>query len=134
VHVDVGTANAANSVHNLFRLRIPVLAGKAPFTIHGEMRSGEQKRNAGPRSTPIAAAIFAQGRLSAAVAVATSAQEDCAGGLRVRSFERGFAAWIIFKKLAACFGTSHSCPDTERRLCGPDLRVRAMHRARIGLC
>ena len=34
VHVDVGTANAANGMHNLFRSRLPVLlmAGKAPFT------------------------------------------------------------------------------------------------------
>jgi acetolactate synthase-1/2/3 large subunit len=42
VHVDVGTANTANGVHNLFRSRIPVLllAGKAPYTIHGETRGG----------------------------------------------------------------------------------------------
>ncbi len=34
VHVDVGTANAANAMHNMLRTRIPVLlmAGKAPFT------------------------------------------------------------------------------------------------------
>ncbi len=39
VHVDAGTANAAMAMHNLFRTRIPVLlmAGRAPFTIHGEM-------------------------------------------------------------------------------------------------
>jgi acetolactate synthase-1/2/3 large subunit len=39
VHVDVGTANAANAMHNLFRSRLPVLlmAGKAPFTSHKEL-------------------------------------------------------------------------------------------------
>jgi acetolactate synthase-1/2/3 large subunit len=39
VHVDAGTANAAMGMHNLFRSRIPVLlmAGKAPFSIHGEL-------------------------------------------------------------------------------------------------
>src|SRR5690606_12582396 len=39
VHVDAGTANAAMGMHNLFRTRTPVLlmAGKAPFTIRGEL-------------------------------------------------------------------------------------------------
>ncbi len=39
VHVDSGTANAAMSMHNLFRGRLPVflMAGKAPFTSHGEL-------------------------------------------------------------------------------------------------
>src|SRR5688572_28850528 len=39
VHVDVGTANTANGMHNLYRSRLPVLlmAGKAPFTTHGEL-------------------------------------------------------------------------------------------------
>ena len=34
VHVDVGTANTANGMHNLFRSRLPVLlmSGKAPYT------------------------------------------------------------------------------------------------------
>jgi acetolactate synthase-1/2/3 large subunit len=39
VHVDAGTANAAMGMHNMFRGRLPVLlmAGKAPFTVHGEL-------------------------------------------------------------------------------------------------
>lgn len=39
VHVDAGTANAAMGMHNLCRTRVPVLlvAGKAPFTQHGEL-------------------------------------------------------------------------------------------------
>jgi acetolactate synthase I/II/III large subunit len=39
VHVDVGTANAANGMHNMFRSRLPVLlmAGKAPYTTHNEL-------------------------------------------------------------------------------------------------
>jgi acetolactate synthase-1/2/3 large subunit len=39
VHVDVGTANTSTAMHNLFRSRLPVLlmAGKAPFTTHGEL-------------------------------------------------------------------------------------------------
>jgi acetolactate synthase-1/2/3 large subunit len=39
VHVDAGTANSSMGLHNLFRARLPVflLAGKAPFTIHGEL-------------------------------------------------------------------------------------------------
>jgi acetolactate synthase I/II/III large subunit len=39
VHVDVGTANTANAMHNLFRSRLPVLlmAGKAPYTVNGEL-------------------------------------------------------------------------------------------------
>ncbi|VCU71454.1 Acetolactate synthase isozyme 3 large subunit [Pigmentiphaga humi] len=39
VHVDVGTANAANGMHNLLRSRLPALlmAGKAPYTTAGEM-------------------------------------------------------------------------------------------------
>ena len=39
VHVDVGTANTAVAMHNLYRSRLPVLlmAGKAPFTASGEL-------------------------------------------------------------------------------------------------
>jgi acetolactate synthase-1/2/3 large subunit len=39
VHVDVGTANSANSMHNIFRSRLPVLlmAGKAPYTAGNEL-------------------------------------------------------------------------------------------------
>src|SRR5262249_25577452 len=39
VHVDVGTANTSNAMHNLYRSRLPVLlmAGKAPYTSHGEL-------------------------------------------------------------------------------------------------
>src|SRR5579871_4981682 len=39
VHVDAGTANACMAIQNLFRYRLPVLlfAGRAPFTIHGEL-------------------------------------------------------------------------------------------------
>jgi acetolactate synthase-1/2/3 large subunit len=39
VHVDVGTANTANAMHNLFRSRLPVLlmSGKAPYTSNNEL-------------------------------------------------------------------------------------------------
>jgi acetolactate synthase-1/2/3 large subunit len=39
VHVDAGTANACMSIQNLFRYRLPVMlfAGRAPFTLHGEL-------------------------------------------------------------------------------------------------
>jgi len=39
VHVDAGTANACMAIQNLFRYRLPVLlfAGRAPFTMHGEL-------------------------------------------------------------------------------------------------
>lgn len=39
VHVDAGTANAAMGMHNLMRSRLPVLlmAGKAPYALHGEV-------------------------------------------------------------------------------------------------
>ncbi len=39
VHVDAGTANAAMGMHNLMRARLPVMlmAGRAPFTLHGEL-------------------------------------------------------------------------------------------------
>lgn len=39
VHVDSGTANSAMGMHNMFRGRLPVLlmAGKAPYTLRGEM-------------------------------------------------------------------------------------------------
>ena len=39
VHVDAGTANAAMALHNLARARIPVLvmAGRAPYSSHGEL-------------------------------------------------------------------------------------------------
>src|SRR5271163_2829480 len=39
VHVDVGTANAANAMHNMYRSRLPVLlmAGKAPYTSQKEL-------------------------------------------------------------------------------------------------
>ncbi len=39
VHVDAGTANAAMGLHNLLRSRLPVMlmAGRAPFTLHGEL-------------------------------------------------------------------------------------------------
>src|SRR5262245_39792842 len=39
VHVDVGTANSGNAMHNLFRSRLPVflMAGRAPYTIRGEL-------------------------------------------------------------------------------------------------
>jgi acetolactate synthase I/II/III large subunit len=40
VHVDAGTANAAMAIQNLFRYRLPVIlfAGRAPYTLHGELR------------------------------------------------------------------------------------------------
>src|SRR4029077_20261697 len=39
VHVDVGTANSANAMHNLYRSRLPVLlmSGKAPYTVNDEL-------------------------------------------------------------------------------------------------
>jgi acetolactate synthase-1/2/3 large subunit len=39
VHVDAGTANSSMALHNLFRARLPVflMAGKAPYTLHGEL-------------------------------------------------------------------------------------------------
>jgi acetolactate synthase-1/2/3 large subunit len=39
VHVDAGTANACMSVQNVFRYRLPLMlfAGRAPFTLHGEL-------------------------------------------------------------------------------------------------
>ncbi len=39
VHVDAGTANSAMGMHNMFRARLPVMliAGKAPFTLRGEL-------------------------------------------------------------------------------------------------
>src|ERR1700751_6299048 len=39
VHVDAGTANACMAIQNLFRYRLPVLmfAGRAPFTLRGEL-------------------------------------------------------------------------------------------------
>src|SRR6202158_2878104 len=39
VHVDAGTANAAMAIQNLFRSRLPVMlfAGRAPYTLHGEL-------------------------------------------------------------------------------------------------
>src|SRR5436190_23696445 len=39
VHVDVGTANTSNAMHNLYRSRLPVLlmAGKAPYTVNDEL-------------------------------------------------------------------------------------------------
>ncbi|CCD95445.1 putative acetolactate synthase [Bradyrhizobium sp. ORS 375] len=42
VHVDAGTANACMAIQNAFRYRLPVLlvAGRAPFTIHGELPAG----------------------------------------------------------------------------------------------
>jgi acetolactate synthase-1/2/3 large subunit len=42
VHVDAGTANASMGLHNAFRSRLPVMliAGRAPFTSHGELLGG----------------------------------------------------------------------------------------------
>lgn len=39
VHVDAGTANACMSIQNLFRYRLPMMlfAGRAPFTLRGEL-------------------------------------------------------------------------------------------------
>ena len=39
VHVDAGTANASMGMHNLYRGRLPVflMAGKAPYSLHGEL-------------------------------------------------------------------------------------------------
>jgi acetolactate synthase-1/2/3 large subunit len=39
IHVDAGTSNAALGLHNAFRARLPVmlLAGRAPYTLHGEL-------------------------------------------------------------------------------------------------
>ena len=39
VHVDAGTANSSMALHNLFRSRLPVflMAGKAPYSLHGEL-------------------------------------------------------------------------------------------------
>jgi acetolactate synthase-1/2/3 large subunit len=40
VHVDAGTANACMAIQNMFRYRLPVMlfAGRAPHTLHGELR------------------------------------------------------------------------------------------------
>ena len=40
VHVDAGTANACMAIQNAFRYRLPLMlfAGRAPFTLHGELR------------------------------------------------------------------------------------------------
>jgi acetolactate synthase-1/2/3 large subunit len=40
VHVDAGTANACMAIQNLFRYRLPVMlfAGRAPDTLHGELK------------------------------------------------------------------------------------------------
>jgi acetolactate synthase-1/2/3 large subunit len=42
VHVDAGTANAAMALHNLSRMRVPVLlmAGRAPYAMRGEQAGG----------------------------------------------------------------------------------------------
>ncbi|CCD88567.1 putative acetolactate synthase putative thiamine pyrophosphate enzyme, N-terminal TPP-binding domain [Bradyrhizobium sp. ORS 285] len=42
VHVDAGTANASMAIQNAFRYRLPVLlvAGCAPFAVHGELPGG----------------------------------------------------------------------------------------------
>jgi len=42
VHVDVGTGNTVNGLHNLSRGRVPVLliAGRAPYTVRGELPGG----------------------------------------------------------------------------------------------
>src|SRR5712672_2279445 len=39
VHVDAGTANACMAIQNLFRYRLPLMlfAGRAPYTLHGEL-------------------------------------------------------------------------------------------------
>jgi acetolactate synthase I/II/III large subunit len=39
VHVDAGTANACMAIQNLFRYRLPVMlfAGRAPYSLHGEL-------------------------------------------------------------------------------------------------
>jgi acetolactate synthase-1/2/3 large subunit len=39
VHVDAGTANSCMAIQNLFRYRLPVMlfAGRAPYTLHGEL-------------------------------------------------------------------------------------------------
>ena len=39
VHVDAGTANACMAIQNMFRYRLPVMlfAGRAPYTLHGEL-------------------------------------------------------------------------------------------------
>jgi acetolactate synthase-1/2/3 large subunit len=39
VHVDAGTANACMAIQNAFRYRVPVMlfAGRAPFSLHGEL-------------------------------------------------------------------------------------------------
>lgn len=46
LHVDAGTANAAMALHNLARARIPVLvmAGRAPYTVRGEL-DGSRDQN-----------------------------------------------------------------------------------------
>ena len=46
VHVDVGTANSAMALHNLARARIPALlmAGRAPFTVRGELPGSRDNR------------------------------------------------------------------------------------------
>jgi acetolactate synthase-1/2/3 large subunit len=39
VHADAGTANACMAIQNVFRHRVPVMlfAGRAPFTLRGEL-------------------------------------------------------------------------------------------------
>jgi putative nucleotidyltransferase with HDIG domain len=57
------------------RAKARTLQAEAP-TLQAETRADQEKAAADPRSTPTTSAIFAQGRLSASVDAATSAQDD----------------------------------------------------------
>src|ERR1700709_501738 len=45
VHVDAGTTNACMAIQNLFRYRLPVMlfAGRAPYTLHGELTGSRDR-------------------------------------------------------------------------------------------
>ena len=61
VHVDVGTANTATAMHNIFRSRLPVLlmAGKAPYTTGNELWARAIPTCTSCRSRSIRRASFA---------------------------------------------------------------------------
>lgn len=57
VHVDAGTANACMAIQNLFRYRLPVMlfAGRAPYTLHGELTGSRATARDQSAAAPVVA-------------------------------------------------------------------------------
>jgi acetolactate synthase I/II/III large subunit len=117
VHVDAGTANSSMALHNLFRARLPVflMAGKAPYTIHGEL-PGSRDNYVHFVQDP-----YDMGSLVGQALGRTGDPQLSRGAVWRRGLRRGGPHRRPTNRAAAASGQQ---PDRDHRLFGPQVASR----------